>query len=65
MKRLFRAVAAVGYASLIANGAVAMPVAPAQSFDQILMVQNVRFVCDVYGGCWRIEPRQPNIAAPF
>ena len=36
-----------------------MPAATVSSFDQIKMVQNVRFVCDVYGGCWRIEPRYP------
>ena len=61
MRRLFRAVAAVSFTSLITNGAAAMPVAPAASFDQIIIMQNVRFLCDVYGGCWRIEPRYPVV----
>jgi hypothetical protein len=61
MRQIFAALAATGFASLAASVACAMPVGSAASFDGTSIAQHVHFVCDVYGGCWRVEPRYPIV----
>jgi hypothetical protein len=53
----FVVLAAACFGSLALNHAVAMPLVRAAPFEVTSMARDVGYVCDVYGGCWRIEPR--------
>ena len=55
-RHLISTLAAISVASLAIDGAAAMPVLHlSQSTPAI--AQKAHSLCDVYGGCWRVEPR--------